>query len=102
MQKFCNNPGNYNKSENINYIEDTVNNFSICVQSHDEEVALVYGLEHLPGKPSKVAIKNKFELFYQSLLKSVLHIPKEYICAIKMKWSNTYVKYIAVFSTVLY
>ena len=54
--------------------------------SSTEELGLVYGLEqHIPVKLNKHAIKTEFEVFYQSLLKNISHIPENDISLINTK-----------------
>ena len=75
------------------YIKNTAHNFSSYVLSSNEELALAYRLEqHIPVKLNKHTIKTGFEVFYQSLLKNISHIPENDISLIKTKLRSTYEK----------
>ena len=49
--------------------------------------------QNISRKQNKVVLKTGFELFYQSLLKSISHILEEDICAIKTKLCGNYEKH---------
>ena len=73
------------------YIKNAVHNFSSYVLSSHEQSALRYDLEqHIPVKLNKHTIKTEFEVFYQSLLKNISHIPENNISLIKTKLRSTY------------
>ena len=52
--------------------------------------------QHIPVKLSKHTIKTEFEVFYQSLLKNISHIPENNISLIKTKLRSTHEKYSSV------
>ena len=54
--------------------------------SHDEELALCYGLDqHIPNNSTINTVKTEFELFNQGLFKNLSRIPEEQISGIKTK-----------------
>ena len=53
--------------------------------------------QHIPVKLNKHTIKTEFEVFYQSLLKNISHIPENDISLIKTILQSTYDKYSNVF-----
>ena len=80
------------------YVKNAAHNFSSYVLLNNEELALAYGLEqHIPVKLNKHTVKTEFEVFYQSLLKNISHIPQNGISLIKTKLGSTYEKYSNVY-----
>ena len=80
------------------YFKNTVHNFSLYVLSSNAELALAYGLEqNILVKLNKHTIKTEFEVFYQSLIQNISHIPENDISLIKAKLRSTYEKYSNVY-----
>ena len=82
-----------NNKRNYNTVADTpqltrnaIHNFSSYILPRDEELALMSGLDqHVPNYLRSRAIKTEFELFYQRLLKNIVHLPDITISQIKTK-----------------
>ena len=86
LDKFCQRQLKLYINDSRYYINNTVHNFLSYILSSREELGLVYGLEqHIPVKRNKHTIKTEFEVFYQSLLKNISHIPENDISLINTK-----------------
>ena len=60
-------------------VKQIIHNFSSYVLSHDEEIALSYGLDqHVPSNLNKIDIEAEFEQFYHGLLKDISNIKRIY------------------------
>ena len=71
-----------------------MHNFSSYVFSHEECIALSYGLDtHIPRNTNTNKIYTEFEMFYQSLLKNISNIPETKLQQIKTKLLRTCDKY---------
>ena len=86
LDKFCQRQLKLYINDSRYYINNTVHNFLSYILSSREELGLVYGLEqHISVKRNKHTIKTEFEVFYQSLLKNISHIPENDISLINTK-----------------
>ena len=86
-----NNKRNYNTvADTPQLTRNTIHNFSSYILPRDEELALMSGLDqHIPNHLRSNAIKTEFELFYQRLLKNVVHLPEKAISEIRTKLWRT-------------
>ena len=67
-----------------------MHNFSSYVLSHEECIALSYGLDtHIPRNTNTNKVYTEFEMFYQSLLKNISNIPETKLQQIKTKLLRT-------------
>ena len=73
LKNLRNNKRNCNTVADIpQLIRNTLHNFSLYTLSRDEELALMNGLDqHMPNRLRSDAIKIKFEIFYQGLLRNI-------------------------------
>ena len=83
------------KQENEEKIKrQIIRNFSSYVLSHEEYIALSYGLDtHIPSNANTNKIYTEFEMFYQNLLKIISNIPETKLQQIKTKLLSTCDKY---------
>ena len=67
INNLRNNKRNYNTvADTPQLVRNTVYDFSLYILSHDEELAVMYGMDqHIPNHLRSNAIKTEFKLFYQ-------------------------------------
>ena len=75
-QGSTNNISLYHATISIQGIWNVIHNFSSYTLSDDESMALNYGLDqHMSQTVTYNFINREFELFYQSILRNIFHLP---------------------------